>query len=297
MHNMRWADFEYVLAVAGSGSVAAAARVLGVNHTTVMRRVQAFEDQVNIKIFERLRSGYKTTPEGKMFLDAAASIETIISDLDRKIAGGDRSVAGTLSVTATDSVFPVIAANMNEFYNAHPNIVVDIVITNDRLDLDKRDADIAIRASINPPDHLVGRKACNVQFGIFATKKLAAETTLVQLEKRRWLGLEYPLTASVAGDWMDRQISPENIVMRSSSFVALCALAENGLGHVLLPTHLGDNSKQLVRVPNDYKLPAAGLWLLSHQDVLRSPRVRIGTDFLYRVLRSKRGAFEGTAIR
>ncbi|GAG02828.1 unnamed protein product, partial [marine sediment metagenome] len=93
MHNLRWRDLEYVLAVASGRSVAAAARELGVNHTTVMRRVQAFEDQTNIKIFERLRTGYKTTPEGEIFLNAAISIDAIVSDLDRKIAGRDLGLA------------------------------------------------------------------------------------------------------------------------------------------------------------------------------------------------------------
>ncbi|GAF92539.1 unnamed protein product, partial [marine sediment metagenome] len=116
---------------------------------------------------------------------------------------------------------------------------------------------------------------------------------LLALDKRQWLGMEFPISASAASDWMDQKISPGRIVMRSNSFVALCTLAEQGLGHVLLPTHLGDNSKKLVRVPNDENLPAAGLWLLSHRDVLASPRVRTGMDFLYGVLRARQGMFEG----
>ncbi len=105
--------------------------------------------------------------------------------------------------------------------------------------------------------------------------------------------MEFPITASIASDWMDREIDPRHIIMRSNSFIALCCLAEQGLGYVLLPTHLGDGSKQLVRVPNDENLLTTGLWLLSHRDVLQSPRVRTGMDFLYMILRSKQAMFEG----
>lgn len=281
------------MAVASGSSVASAARDLGVIHTTVMRRVQAFEAQTNIKIFERLRSGYKTTPEGEIFLNAAAAIDSIVSDLDRKIAGGDLADAGELSITATDSIFPVVAAHMSEFNSANPNINTDIAVTNNQLNLDKRDADIAIRVSNNPPGHLVGRRVCDIQFAIFATKKLLADSSLLPLNKCRWLGMEFPITASAASEWMDQNINSRRIVMRSNSFVALCTLAENGLGYAILPAHLGDCSNKLVRVPNDEILPTTGLWLLSHRDVLQSPRVRKGMDFLYEKLRAEQKMFEG----
>ena len=140
MHNNRWSDLEYVLAVASKGSLAAAAHDLDVNHSTVQRRVQSYEKRNNIKIFEHLRSGYRTTPEGEMFLDAAQSIETILSDLDRKIVGSDKGLAGELSITTTDAMFPAVAAEIGEFQRTYPR-----VITNNRLDLDQRDADIALR--------------------------------------------------------------------------------------------------------------------------------------------------------
>jgi DNA-binding transcriptional LysR family regulator len=293
MHSNRWSDLEYVLAVATKGSLAAAARALNVNHSTVQRRVQSFEQRTNIKIFERLRSGYRPTSEGEMFLDAAQSIESILNDLDRKIAGSDKGLGGQLSITTTDAIFPALAADIGAFQRNYPNIITNIVITNDRLNLEQRDADIAVRASNKPPPHLVGRRACGLQFGIYATRSVANEAAQKPFDRRQWLGLEYPLTVSIAGEWMDAEIPASRVVLRASSFVALCELAGRGLGHAILPRHVGEASPGLVRVPCDYELPTVGLWLLSHRDILRTPRVRIGTDFLYRSLRSKRTEFEG----
>ena len=265
MHNLRWSDLEYVLAVASNGSVAAAARALDVNHTTIMRRVQAFESQVNVRIFERLRSGYQPTAEGEIFLDAALSIDGIVNDLDRKIAGGDKRLAGPLSVTVTDSIFPLLADSIDIFHKAYPEIVIDLAITNDRLNLDRRDADIAVRASNNPPPHLVGRRICDIRFGIFATPARVREAKDLPLQKRSWLGLDHPLTASAASKWMDELIPKRRITLRSGSFVALSQLAGHGLGHAILPCHLGDGSERLVRVKCNRPLPFAGLWLLSPQ--------------------------------
>lgn len=294
MHSNRWSDLEYVLAVASKGSLSAAARALNVNHSTVQRRVQSFEHQSGIKIFERLRGGYRVTPEGEMFLDAAQSIETILNDLDRKVAGGDKGLGGRLSITTTDAIFPSFAADIATFKRGYPNIITDIVITNDRLDLDQREADIAVRASNQPPPHLVGRRVCAVGFGIYATRSVANEAASKPFDRRQWLGLEYPLTKSVVGEWMDARIASSRVVLRASSFVALRELAGHGLGHVILPRHVGDASPGLVRILRDLDLPTVGLWLLSHRDILRSHRVRTGTDFLYRSLKSKRAQFEGS---
>ncbi|MGI9357741.1 MAG: LysR family transcriptional regulator [Rhizobiaceae bacterium] len=293
MHNNRWSDLEYVFAVATNGSLASAARELNVNHSTVQRRVQSFERQTNIKIFERLRSGYRVTPEGEMFLEAAQSIDLILNDLDRKIVGSDKGLGGQLSITTTDAIFPALASDIRAFKSKYPDIITDIVITNERLDLDRRDADIAVRASNKPPPHLVGRRVCGVQLGVYATRSIADEAAQKPLDRRQWLGLEHPLKASIAGEWMDAEIPASRIVARANSFLALCELAGNGLGHTILPRHLGEASSRLVRVSCDFELPVVGLWLLSHRDILSSPRVRIGTDFLYQSLMSKRTEFEG----
>jgi len=293
MHNLRWSDLEYVLAVARSGSVAAAARTLNVNHTTVLRRVQAFEDEQNIRIFERLRSGYKLTGEGEVFLDAALAIEETVADLDRKVAGGDPALSGPLSITTTDSIFPWLAPDVAELQRRYPEFVVEVTVTNMRLDLDNRDADIAVRPSAQPPEHLIGRMICDLVFGIYATRARARAEADLPIEARTWLGVAPPLSGSVVGDWMTGAVPEERIVLRSNTFVGLRDMAVQWLGHTVLPRHLGDATAALVRVPDGFDRLAAGLWLLSHRDVLRSPRVRIASDFLLRALKRKQAEFEG----
>lgn len=293
MHKYRWSDLEFVLTVASAGSVAAAARALNVNHTTVLRRVQGFERTIKVRIFERLRSGYRPTPEGDIFLDAARSIETTVADLDRKIASSDKALRGPLSITSTDTIVPMFMDEIAAFCRHHPDVVVNVMSANVHLNLDQRESDIAIRASNNPPAHLVGRRVCDLRFGIYAANPISPEAAAEPLEKQKWLGMEAPIRGSVAGEWMVNMIPETQVVSRSNSFNTLRDLAESGLGHVMLPCHLGDASKKLVRIKDTGKMPVAGLWLLSHGDILRSPRVRAATDFLFKGLSSKRASFEG----
>ena len=187
----------------------------------------------------------------------------------------------------------VLMDDIAAFRRQHPGIVLDVTVANDRLNLDRRESDIAIRASSNPPAHLVGRRICDLRFGIYATPRVAKETADIALENRHWLGLAPPLTGSVAGEWMQQMVPVSQTVLRTNSFSNLLTLAENGLGHAMLPRFVGDGSGKLTRTEIPGTAPVAGLWLLSHGDVLRSPRVRAATDFLCKALRAKRARFEG----
>ena len=292
MHNYRWSDLEYVLAVAATGSLAAAARRLEVNHSTVLRRVQTFEENCGIKIFNRLRTGYQVTVEGEMFLDAASSIDEIVSGVDRKIAGHNTALSGEISITTTDSLFELLIEPTRELRQQHPEITFRIQVSNTRLDLDRGDADIAIRASANPPSHLIGRKIADLHFGIFASHKQAKKEAA--LDKQDWLGVDIPLLESIPAKWMEQNIPQSRIVYRSGSFVGLAKLAEQDAGFVLLPRYIGEDSERLVEISQKLKIANAELWILTHKDVLAAPRIQLVTEYLYRHLRAKRRQFSGT---
>ncbi|MBL4906104.1 MAG: LysR family transcriptional regulator [Sneathiella sp.] len=293
MSIMNWGNLEYVLTVAQKGSLAAAARALKVDHTTVLRRVSAFESQVKVRIFERLRSGYILTPEGEVFLDAAKSIEATIADLDRKIAGSDTAISGEVSITTTDSIIHCLTPEVNNFRSLYSEIIIKLTITNDRLDLDSRDADIAIRASNSPPSHLVGQRVCNINFGIYGAPSILKADMKISLETCPWLGTSSSWSASHVGEWMMQNVSAKQIILKTNSFVSQCALAEHGIGLAILPRFMGDSSSKLEPVSLDLKELSTELWLLSHKDILRSRRVQAATDFFYRALKAKEKAFEG----
>jgi DNA-binding transcriptional LysR family regulator len=280
--------------VAQEGSVAAAARVLNVSHTTVMRRVRAFEDRLDEPIFEHRASGYRLSEKGQLFLDAAKAIETTLADLDLKIAGDDAELKGNVKITTTDSIFPVLVPDIAALRAAYPDVTLDVFVTNRHLDLFNRDADIAIRPSGNPPQDLVGRRTGRMHFGAYGAPALIEKyNSSSKKSDLPWLGMEEPLASSVPGQWLQENVGADAVLLRADSFVSLLDLAEAELGYAILPCHLGDPSTKLHRVFKRAVDPFVDLWVLTHRDVLRSRRVRACSNFLFEAVRARSHMFQG----
>ena len=193
MHSWNWSDLRFILAVAREGSAAAAARALAVNHSTVVRRVRTFEDTVGVRVFDHLSTGYRLTDEGKKFLTAAQSIDGVITDLERKVVRSDEELAGQVRITTTDSIAPLLVDSLAKLRVAYPQVTLDLLITNTRLNLEALDADIAIRPTRSPPEQLIGRKICDVAFGLYACESLDDSADKASADTLPTLGLGGPL--------------------------------------------------------------------------------------------------------
>ncbi len=189
MAGLEWDDLRYVLAVASAGSLAGAARSLGVNHTTVLRRIDAFEKRLGLRLFERLPTGYVLTAGGEELIAAARRIDETVTTLERKLAGRDLRLSGTVRVTTTDtlmgSILPEILA---EFRASHPGIQVEIAVSNLMFNLTKRDADVAIRPANDPPETLVGRRVAKIAFAIYGSARYLSKHKAKTLAEHQWVG-------------------------------------------------------------------------------------------------------------
>jgi DNA-binding transcriptional LysR family regulator len=280
MQHVNWDNLRYVLMVAEKGSIAAAARELGVNRTTVLRRINTFQDNLNCRIFERSDSGYILTPEAEKMIDAAREVENTLFNMQRQIAGHELRLEGELRVTTTDTLMvSLIGPHLAGFHRKHPHIVVDVVMTNSILDLNRRDADIAIRPTKSPEPPLLGRRVADVHFSIYASNSYTNFAKLSKLFEQQWIGFETSLQSTLPGKWLEDNIPRENICLRGDSFIALKVAAENGMGLALLPHYLGDSSDLLQRHPTAIDELTTGLWLLTHPDLTRSAKVNAFIDY------------------
>jgi len=279
MQHINWDNLRYVLMVAKTGSIAAAARELSVNRTTVLRRIGAFQENLNCRIFERGDQGYILTPEAEKMLDAAQEVENTLFDMQRQIAGHELRLEGGLRVTTTDTLMvSLIGPHLASFYRKHPHIVVDIVMTNNILDLSRREADIAIRPTQSLEAPLVGRRVADVHFGIYASPAYLDTCRISNLTEHQWIGFETSLQSTPPGKWFEASIPKERVCLRGDSFIALKVAAENGIGVALLPHYLGNSSAQLQRLPIPVRELTTGLWLLTHPDLFRSSKVHAFMD-------------------
>ncbi len=280
MQQINWDDLHYVLVVARTGSLSASARILKVNRTTVLRRINAFEERLNYQLFERSRSGYMITAEAEQLLSSARGIEQSILDLERQIAGHELQLEGELRVTTTDSILPVIIPHLDTFHRLHPLLHVELAVTNNRLNLTRREADVAVRPTVNPPDNLWGKKIAELAFAVYATSSFIKKNSGKSLVEHDWLGVDEPLSTSQPGRWLRSEIPKEKFFLRADSFIALKMAAEQGLGLALMPCHVGDDSRKLKRLGSPIPELNVGLWILTHADLIRAPRIRTFIDHI-----------------
>ena len=279
MQHMNWDNLRYVLMVAKTGSIAAAARELSVNRTTVLRRIGAFQENLNCRIFERGDHGYILTPEAEKMLDAAQEVENTLFDMQRQIVGHELRLEGELRVTTTDTLIAsLIGPHLASFHRNHPHIVVEVIMTNKILDLSRRDADIAIRPTQSLEEPLVGRRVADVHFGIYGSHSYLDTHKSLDITEHHWIGFDTLLQSTPPGKWLEASIPKERICLRGDSFIALKVAAENGIGVALLPHYMGNSSAQLQRLPISVRELTTGLWLLTHPDLFRSAKVHAFMD-------------------
>jgi DNA-binding transcriptional LysR family regulator len=262
MHSENWDDLRYVLAVAEGGSVSAAARALGVNHATVLRRVAAFEERHGVSLFEKGARGYSIPPDRIKVIEAAREVEAAMAAVDRLMRGDAAPVAGRVRVTSTDTfcstVLPGILAAIS---TRGPG--VELLTSNGHLDFARLHADITVRPTERLPDDLAGERAGTLGFAVYGRPGATG-----------WLGLKGRLAGSVAGAWMVETIDPAEIVASSDSFPTLTRFAEAGLGRAVLPCVLGDASSSLERLPGWPDHLSVSIWVASHVDLADASRLR-----------------------
>jgi DNA-binding transcriptional LysR family regulator len=290
-----WDDLRYVLAVANAGSLSGAARSLGVNHTTVLRRISALEKRLGLRLFERLPTGYVLTAGGEELIAEARQIEDKLTNLERKLAGQDLRLSGVIRVATTDtlmgSILPEILA---EFRAAKPGIGIEIALSNIMVNLTKRDADVAIRPAKDAPETLVGRRIANIAFAIYGSPRyLARRRTIDDLAAHRWVGPDDSLSDTSVAQWMRSELPESEITLRTDSLLGLRQAAQAGLGLAALPCYLEDTSPSLVCVHRPIPAMQTALWILTHKDLSRSARIRAFTDFAAQAFKRRRPLLEG----
>ncbi|MEX3008654.1 LysR family transcriptional regulator [Hoeflea sp. TYP-13] len=300
MQNVDWDIFRIVMAVADGGSAVAAAERLGVNASTVLRRISRFEEENGVRLFERRQTGYTPTVECEAVIEAARTIEHSVAGIGRDLLGRDLRLEGRLTVTTTDSLLnSVLAPLILEFSRLHPQIRIDVSVTNSRLNLTRQDADIAVRASKMPPETLVGQRVSGLAFAVYAKPAVAEDLPSgrrLKLRKASWIGIGEALAASPVGDWMDRNVPPERVVMTADTFVSMRDCAAAGAGLTVLPCCLGDRSADLVRVTPPIQEMESSLWVLTHSDIRSAARVKAFNEFMSRALRGMADLFEGRSV-
>jgi DNA-binding transcriptional LysR family regulator len=302
--HLDWDDFRLVKIIAEANGLAGAAERLGINHSTVFRRLGQMEDNLGVKLFERHRTGYVLTPAGEEMTMLAEQMDENVTTFTRKLAGQAVSPAGELRVTTNDTLLVHLLTHIfARFIKANPEMRLDVVLANQALNLSKRDADVAIRATDDPPETLIGRRVATIAWAVYGRAADFPEQPSPDspdsqaLFSRTWVALGDNLAGLKAARFVRERVAPENIVYKVNTVLGLAEAVEAGTGIGPLPCFIADAKPNLVRLSHINPEFSAGLWLLTHPDLRQSARVRAFMDFMAAEIGRQRRWIEGSGKR
>jgi DNA-binding transcriptional LysR family regulator len=288
---MQWDDLKYVLALARSITMSAAAIELGVNHSTVSRRIAAFQKKLGVQLFIATPEGWDVTAEGAEMVTTAEVIESQVMELDRALLGRDENLAGSLRVSALDAFLIWMAADFVRFSQRYPRIKLELSAQNLPVNLTRREADIAIRVTNTPPESLIGRKVGRLPYAAYVQRELAevvdatpGDWTSAELKRLPWLGWDARLGAVVTERWIAETVGVDCVRARYDSTPTMVNHMRLGMGAALLPMYLVAGDPDVVQITPPLNGFSIDVWLLTHPDLRQTARVRAFMDFFEDVL-------------
>ncbi len=296
-----WNELRLVLAIHRAGSLTAAAIALGIDHSTAYRRLRALEAQLDVRLFERFPGGvYQATEEGLRLATSAERIEEETLALERDLSGRDRRLSGRLRVTSSETLaYSRLTALLADFRQAHPGIVVELLIDNRVLSLSRREADIALRPIRPKEEDLWGRKLSGVAWALYGSPGYLDAgnrpvSAISDVGHHDLIGWEETTSGIAAADWLTGVAPSSASVYRSNSLINHLVAARAGIGLALLPCYLGDGAAGVMRaLPDPIDDLEGELWIVTHKDLKTTARVRAFFDLVGNGLALDQALFEG----
>lgn len=287
-----WDDIRHFLAVVRTGTLQAAASELGVDPSTVFRRLRALESYLGAQVFDRRRRGhYQLTQAGRNLVDHAAKIEDAMYNIEHSIRGKDSQLGGSIRIaTAEDIAVVLLPPHLEAFEQRHPEISIELLTANRFYSLARNEADVAIRPGYSTnEDRVIPQRICGTFMGLFASDQYLtrmgtpkSKDDLVNHEFIEW-------REELARVELTRETSTWFGGKRnhgSNSLLSIRALAVRGFGVALLPEYLGADEKRLQRVLPELRINEGEFWILHHSEMRQIARVRAFTRFMLEALRA-----------
>lgn len=296
---MDWGDLRFALEVARSGSALAASRTLGVNQTTVIRRIAQIESDLGERLFERQRSGYRPTEAGRKVVGTAERVEAEILVLVRQIEAEQRTVTGVVRVTTSETLAnKLLTPAAARFQERHVGVAIQLVSDDRRLDIARGEADIAIRAGSRPEGAgIVARRMPDTHWTLYCSRAYAERngypTAREAIAEHSVIGMEGHMASLPQPIWLAESAPNVAPRIRSNSLSNMVANLRAGLGVGMLPVFIGDDEPDLMRcIPRIPELYSE-LWLIVREEIKDAPHVRAVSDFLAEFIKAERPRLTG----
>lgn len=272
---VNWDNLSLLLEVSRSATMTETATRLGLNQTTVSRRLAALEASLGVQLVQRRRDGIELTEAGTDAVRSLEVMETVANDLERKLLGRDTELAGHLTVTTTDALTQHHPDLFTSFAERYPAVELELDTTFSPRSLARREAEVAIRWALKPDDTLFGRKLARVEYALYAATELVESVgRRASLEAYPWLAFTVDSKAKLTDRWMAEYVPSARIVCRYTHTLSMHAAIRAGSGVGFMPCAFADPDAGLVRLRGVQPGFGYDLWLLTHPDLSRTARVR-----------------------
>lgn len=285
-----WNDLRYFLAIHRSGNLARAGAELGINATTVSRRLTALEEQVHARLFDRTPDGYVLTEAGKDLVSYAERMETEALSLERIVVGADTRAEGSVRVTVTEMLATrFIMPFLHKFNAQHPGVTLEIECTNRTVSLARREADVALRLARPREDNVVAKKLATIPVALYASQNYLAQRGHPKDPDKSLAGHDVLLfaqsrTFELENTWILERTGGAQIPLRSDSVSSIYAATVGSLGIALLPRAVADRDTRLSRIETKTTPEPRVIWQAVHVDLQKNARIRAVLDFLGEIL-------------
>lgn len=280
-----WDDLKHLLAVAKHGSTLAAGRVLGVDQSTVQRRLTELERRLGQSLVQRQPSGYRLTGFGQEMLPFAEAVERAAQGFERHLHTLATHATGTIRLTCPEPIVHRLTQSglFDRFQARHPGLGVQFVMSDKYVDLSQGEADVALRSG-DTEDELVGRKIADSIWAVYASKayieRLGQPATVDDLARHALVGFDETMARHRIAQWLQRVAPDATLAARSSSVLGLVYSVKAGIGVGPLPVPIGDAEPDLVQVLGPVP-ELTRIWrMLTTRELRRTPRVSAFFDFI-----------------
>lgn len=286
MQAMHWDDVRYLLALQRCGSLAAAARALRVDQTTVGRRLSALEESLGTRLFERRATGHRLTVAGLRACALGESMESAVERLERELVGRDVGIEGTVRITAPGGIVPSLASALMTLQTTHPRLQFELLVDTASLDLTRREADIAVRMTRPSQASLVARRVVQLPWALFAAESYLHRrgTPTGDFRGHEVVGYGAPLLQSLGAAWFAKHAASARVTVRVNNVQAALDCAAEGMGVAAAPVFMAARDARLSRLAKPREIGANSVFLVADRDVTKIPRVRATLDGIARAL-------------
>lgn len=293
---MDWDDLKYFLSVSHSQTLSEAANKLAVNQTTVSRRIKRLQDKLGVRIYHHNANGMDITNAGEEVSAAAQQIESIVASLQRKLLGLDERLSGPLRITTVEYIASFENQLFKSFMQRYPGVELEISANEETEDLVRGDADVALRWTNDPAQHLVGRKLCRAEFALYQRAEQQSWQDTTEINQLPWIAWDQACEAKLTDAWMKQHVPEASVHCRTNSALAMYHAVKSGLGVAFLPCAYADPDPELVRLRDIEFDFGMDIWTLTHPDLRGTAKVRAFTDHAQRYFARQQQRYAGKII-